>query len=107
MSPTFSEGTVTSEGGEIGRLLVVDFENTRDLVKLGGGLYKTEATARPAFDAEIIQGSIEGSNVEPIVEMTRMIALLRSYQSTQKLSDDEDEIRRRAINALAATPQSV
>ncbi len=102
-----SDGTVTSEGGEIGRLLVVAFEDTRDLIKLGGGLYATEATAQPALDAEVIQGSIEGSNVEPIVEMTRMITLLRSFQNAQKLSDDENELRRRAINALAATPQSV
>ena len=43
---------------------------------------------------------IEGSNVEPIIEITEMIRLVRRYQSTQRILEQADELRRRAVNTL-------
>ena len=102
-----SDGSVTSETGDIGRLGLVTFADARALIYQGGGLYATDATPLPAADAEIIQGSLEGSNVVPIIEMTRMISLLRSYQAAQSLADRQDEIRSQAINTLANVDRNV
>ncbi|MCH7887719.1 MAG: flagellar basal-body rod protein FlgF [Proteobacteria bacterium] len=102
-----SKGTVTSETGEIGRLGLVFFEDPGTLVKQGAGLYATEATPLPATDAKVVQGSLEGSNVQPIVEMTRMISLLRAYQAAQTFADRQDELRNQAISSLANVSQNV
>ncbi len=102
-----SNGTVSSETGEIGRLGLVFFADTGALVKQGGGLYATEAVPLLAADAKVIQGSLEGSNVQPIVEMTRMISLLRSYQAAQNFADRLDELRNQAISSLADVSQTV
>jgi flagellar basal-body rod protein FlgF len=47
-----------------------------------------------------VQGALEGSNVQPIVEMTNMIDVSRSYASAQKLIDQADQMRRQAIQEL-------
>ncbi len=101
-----TDGIVTSEGIEIGRLEAVTFDNLYALRKVAGGLYRTDQTPIPAGDVKIEQGAIEKSNVEPIIEMTRMISLLRSYQSTQRLIQDQNQLRQRAISVLSGTSQS-
>jgi flagellar basal-body rod protein FlgF len=100
-----ADGVVSSENGEIGRLGLVTFDDTADLIKQGGGLYATEAAPLPATDASVVQGALEGSNVQPIVEMTRMISLLRSYQAAQSFTDRYDELRTQAITTLANVGQ--
>ncbi len=99
------DGVVTAQSGVVGRLNIVAFENEADLVRLANGKYYADPEA-PQTDAKgttVQQGMLEGSNVTPIVEMTRMIDLLRSYQSAQKLTSADHELRRKAITDLAAT----
>ena len=43
----------------------------------------------------------EGNNVAGIVEMTKMMRVVRSYQLTAKMANQEHERQRRAIDALA------
>ena len=47
-----------------------------------------------------MQGALEGSNVEPIIEMTRMMTTMRAYQGTQRLLDTHHELQRRAIERM-------
>ncbi len=101
-----SDGIVSSEGIEIGRLEAVTFDNLYALRKVAGGLFRTDQSPIPTGDAKFEQGAIERSNVEPIVEMTRMIALLRNYQGTQRLIQDQSQLRQRAISVLSGTGQS-
>ncbi len=98
-----ADGTVSSESGEIGRLAVVQFDNVHKLRKEAGGLFDTDETPNEAEDASVVQGSVENSNVKPIIEMTQMIWVLRSYQSAQKLGDDHNRLMRQAISVLAGT----
>lgn len=99
--PSFAkDGTISSDAGLIGRLQIVAFENEHTLKPIGASLYATEQRPIPAEGASIEQGMIENSNVEPIIEITAMIELLRSYQSTQSMMQREDELRRRAIRQL-------
>ncbi len=43
---------------------------------------------------------LESSNVEPILEITSMIEVQRSYQSTQRLLDTDHELQRKAIDRI-------
>ena len=101
-----SNGMVSSESGELGVLSLVTFEDMSKIEKLGSGLYKSEDDFAPAVEVTVIQGALEGSNVEPISEMTRMIALLRSYQGSQTLGNEEHDLRRKAISIIGSVNQN-
>lgn len=95
------DGTVSTENGRVARLKVVKFTNEQELRNAGDSLYETtqdpEVVARPT----IVQGMMEESNIQPVVEMTRMTQILREYQGVQKMLDTEHERRLKAIQILS------
>ncbi len=94
------DGTVSTNAGELAQIMVVEFENPQELVPQGNGLYKTEEAANPAENTTVLQGMIEGSNVNAVLEMTRMIDVSRAYQSTQRMLQNEHERQRTMIQTL-------
>lgn len=90
-----SAGDVSGNEGVISRLKVVSFENEQMLKRSGENLYEADGvTEVPVESPRVVQGAIEQSNVNPIIEMNRMIELLRMFQSSQKiLQNDHDRIR--------------
>ena len=99
-----NDGTVSAESGVLGRIKVVTFENDRVLQKAASGLFTTDEipTDLSPEETRIQQGVLETSNVNPILEMTRMIDVLRSYQGTQKLAQTDHDLQRRAVRDIAA-----
>jgi flagellar basal-body rod protein FlgF len=95
------DGTISTQNGQVGKLQVVVFENGQDLVPNGNGLYTTTAIPQPAAKPEVVQNALEKSNVEGVMEMTRMIEVSRQYKGVQTLMDKEDERIRKAIGELA------
>lgn len=95
-------GTVSTENGIVGQLGIVEFGNTDQLVREGSGLYVAPGNAQPtpATNTRTMQGMLEGSNVQGVTEMTRMISILRDYQSLQKLIQNEHDLERTAIQRL-------
>ncbi len=97
------DGTVTMGEGQTQKIELVYFENDQLLKHMGNGYYDAgETEALPAEDATINQGSLEKSNVQPILEMTSMIDILRSYQAAQKLLDAEHDMQMKTIEELPA-----
>ncbi len=95
------DGTVSADAVEIGKLRIAKFEEPRALSKDGSGLYDPKGqTPQPADDAEILQGVIEGSNVKGVAEMTRMIEVVRSYQSAGKMAENEHKRIQDAIDII-------
>ncbi len=96
------DGTVTTENGQIGRLRLVGFADQRALKKVTEGLYDAgEQTPTPLSAPHVTQGMLEGSNVNPISEITRMISVQRAYESAQKMIETEHDRQRQAIDAFA------
>jgi flagellar basal-body rod protein FlgG len=85
---------------EIGRLELVRFANPTGLENLGENLYReTVASGQPisgqpmeAGFGRIVQGALESSNVEIVVEMTDMIAAQRAYEINAKAIRATDEM---------------
>ncbi len=101
------DGTISTDQGPAGRLRLVRFENEQALVKLANGLYDAEGQdPLPAEGVEVLQGTIEGSNVQGIIELTRMIETVRHYSATGRMVNDEHERQRRAIQTLGGTAQA-
>ena len=80
---------------------LVRFEDESTLKNAGGsGLYVATGTPEPAPDSEVIQSMVEESNVQPVVELTEMIAVLRNFQAAQKMVETQDDMTRRVINTV-------
>lgn len=95
------DGTISNVAQQIGRLRVVRFEREQFLTEQGRGLFSSTEPPVPVQDPRVRQGSLESSNVQPVIEMTRMIELQRQYQSTQRLLETEHENQRNAISKLS------
>lgn len=97
------DGMVTTENGIIGQIRVVGFSSLQKLRETYNGLYTTTTDNQP-FDMtpNIEQGMLEASNVQPVVEMTKMIQLQRAYEAAQRMIEREDARITSAINALSA-----
>ncbi|NIK88043.1 flagellar basal-body rod protein FlgF [Rhizomicrobium palustre] len=97
-----ADGTITGKQGQIGKLRLVDFADPRALSKEGDSLYSTTQQANAAPNAVIAQGMLEGSNVQPVIEISRMIEVMRSYEATASLEKGHSDMQRQAIQKLAA-----
>jgi flagellar basal-body rod protein FlgF len=95
-----ADGTVSTSAGVKGRLNIVTFEEGEVLSKASGSLYFTDAPPEDALGAVVAQGMIEGSNVQPIIEVTNMITALRSYHAAQEVIKTEDGRLMEAIKTL-------
>lgn len=95
-----SNGNVSTDEGPIGALMVSEFKDYQKLEPAGNGLYKTAEAPTPAVDTRVKQGAIEGSNVQAVMEMTRMIDVLREYQAVQNMMQSEHSRQQTMIQRL-------
>lgn len=100
------DGSITYDDVEIGRLGVVEFQNPENLKASRDSLFISQEAPQPAEDTRVIQGSLESSNVNPIVEMTEMIEIHRTYESVKRLMDQENERQKQVAQRLARPLQS-
>lgn len=100
------DGSVSTENGIVAKLGIVNFEDQQALRKTHSGLYKTTDDNQPenVTDVTVAQGMLEGSNVQSIVEMTRLIEIHRSYSNVQKMIDVESDRISRAVNEISRRP---
>jgi len=85
---------------ELGRLELVTFFNESGLDAIGGNLLlETTASGEPVIGAPgeqgvgtILQGFIETSNVDPVQEITALIAAQRAYEMNARVIETSDEI---------------
>jgi flagellar basal-body rod protein FlgG len=88
-------------------LKIVEFELDRFLEKQGNSLYRESFTSGPAMiigderRPRVLQGFLEASNVDPVVEMVQMIEVNRAYEANQKMIQTEEQMLGTLINQVA------
>lgn len=97
------DGTVSTNNGNLGKLKLVRFENPQQLKRSAGSLYASESPPIDVEQPSITQGMLEGSNVQPIFEMAKMIDIHRTYDSVRSFLEREDERMRNMIREMART----
>lgn len=97
-----TDGTISQGDERVGKIGVVRFDDRSVLEKVGDNLYRNTSNLQPqpAPEALVRQGSLEGSNVKPIVEITRMIEVSRAYESIAKMMDSAADLSRRSVERL-------
>ena len=94
------DGTVSTENGELGRIRVVRFDNDQELQDNGGGLLASEKPPADVEAPDVAQNMLENSNVQPIMEIARMIAVERAYSDVKRFIAREDERIRTMMREL-------
>lgn len=96
-----SDGTVSTPAGPLGRIAVTTFGSESSVTPRGDGLFDGKnGTELPAAETRLTPGGIEGSNVQPIAETTKMVEILRAYQSSVAMSSSLNDLRQHAIDQL-------
>ena len=96
--------TVNGLSSQIAKLQVVDFADERALIKQGGNLYSTTQTPTTATGATVGQGMLESSNVQPVLEISHMLEVMRAYQATASLTQSQEDLIRQSIDRLGQMP---
>src|SRR6266446_9743135 len=89
-----------------GKLRLVSFAQAQRLLKEGSNLYSagTGATAQPDTASRVRQGFVEKSNVNSVVEMSRMIEVTRTYTQIANMLQQQSDLQKTAIDKLADVP---
>jgi flagellar basal-body rod protein FlgF len=95
-----ADGTMSAGGTPIGQIGIVMPTDPLGLTREDGVRFRADAGTEPALDGKIMQGFLEGSNVNPILQVSRMIEVQRAYELGQSFIDKEDERIRGVIRTL-------
>ncbi len=99
------DGTVYVDTGngqqqQVGQITIANFPNEAGLIAMGDNLFQettssgnaqVAAPGQPGY-AILQQGYLEGSNVDPIKEITTLIAAQRNYEMNSKIIQATDEM---------------
>lgn len=94
------DGSISGAIGPIARLQLVSFEHPQALKREANSLYSTPQDPQETRDVTVRQAMLEQSNVQPVLALTGMIDVLRSFQSNGRLVDTEDQLQRRTIDRI-------
>ena len=94
------DGTVSAAGQPLAQIGLWVPEDPRSLRHEGGTLFRADGVAPLEGEGAMLQGHLEGANVNPVTEVARMIAVQRAYEMGQAILDREDERIRNVIQTL-------
>jgi flagellar basal-body rod protein FlgF len=94
------DGTVSSENGQLAKIGVVQPTNPMQLAAEGNTLFSSGSPTAAVTSPGVVQGSMEDSNVEPVLEINRMMDGLRQFQFVTQLIQAGNERQQSAIDKL-------
>ena len=97
-------GVISQGGNEVGKLTVVTFDSLAALSKDGGNNYRNDSNLTPttSTSAQLRQGMLESSNVQPVVQITHLIEISRAYDAIASMMNDTASLSTAAIQKLGA-----
>ena len=98
------DGSVTDkEGKKIATIKLASFKDEQALDKVGQNRYSiNKKFEQPVNNTEVIQYTLEMSNVNPLAEVTNMMELMRSYESVQKIIETDHDRQTKMVQALSS-----
>lgn len=94
------DGTVATANGPIGRIGIVRADDPMRLKGEGGALLRSESNTTPVDQPKLVQGALEDSNVQPVLELTRMTDDLRQFQFVSQFVQAESDRHQTAIDRI-------
>lgn len=107
----FSEGDISiNESGEIfvgdrflDQIKIAQVDDPSILNKIGENLFEAPRSysLSEALENTVLQGQLEGSNVNPVVEMVHLIELQRQFESSQRAMSALDHVLGKAASDIS------
>lgn len=94
------DGTLSANGEPLARVGLWQPQDPTGLIHEGGTLFAARGGEDPMEGGVVLQGKIEGSNVNPLAEISRMIEVQRAYELGQSFMEREDNRMRTVIQTL-------
>ncbi len=91
------DGTVSDGGRPLAQIGLVQPAEGVNLIREDGVMFRAEGDVVPVEDGRILQGFLEGANVDPVSQIARMIEVQRAYEMGQSFLDAENK---RILSAL-------
>ncbi len=98
------DGSISSENGQLGKIGVVAPADPMKMTAEGATNFAAASPTQPVAVPGIVQGAIEDSNVQPVLETTRMMDNVRQFQMVTQFLQAESDRQQQAIEKLL--PQS-
>ncbi len=93
------DGTVSADGRPLARVAVVMPDDPGAMTRRAGTMFAADGYA-PVEAPQVSQGFLEASNVDPVLEVARMVAVQNAYQMGQGFMDREDERMRSMLRLM-------
>lgn len=94
------DGTISAGGQPVGQIGIVVPTDPLKMLREGSVLFDAQGGYEPADNGRMLQGFLEDSNVNPIIQIGRMIEVQRAYELGQTFLDKEDERIRNVIRSI-------
>ncbi|MGV6803334.1 MAG: flagellar hook-basal body complex protein [Ruegeria sp.] len=95
-----TDGTLSTNGQLLGQIGVVLPRAGTDLVRDGNALFKPQGDVEPVAEPIVVNRFLEGSNVNAVEQVARLIEIQRAYELGQSFLEAEDERLRSALKTL-------
>jgi flagellar basal body rod protein FlgG len=99
-----TDGTVRQAGNTLGRIAIAEFRSTASLQKLKGACFQNndpKNVSTVSSSSEVLQGSLEGSNVVVPEAAMRLVGVMRQFEMLQKAISMGIEMNSKAIQEVA------
>jgi flagellar basal-body rod protein FlgF len=97
------DGTITQQDQTIGKLPAYSFADPSGLRRVGDSMLAPNdptVTPQKIERPQILNNSLEDSNVSSLSEMVNMVAVSRAYEASQKVIQTSDDNEDKAIQTL-------
>lgn len=96
-------GHIMQADATVDRLALVEFDDLHLLRKVQQNRFAAaeNQSARPATDSNVMPGRLEGSTVDPVNGIARMIEISRSFEMNASILRMQDQTLGRAVNDIA------
>lgn len=100
------DGTITQNGRQIGAIGLFTIAQQANLTRHENSGVIPDTPATPALDFTkigVMQGFVERSNVNPVMEMSQLIGVSRAFEAISAALVDSETVLRDAIKTLGST----
>lgn len=95
------DGTLSIDGQPLAQVGVFRVDPGATLQRSANATFETAAELQPSGEATVHQGFLEDSNVNPVLEVARMIEVQRRYEAAKDFLDKEHQRISRALQDLS------
>ncbi|MGR3761348.1 flagellar hook-basal body complex protein [Roseobacteraceae bacterium NS-SX3] len=94
------DGTISADGRLLGRIGLYKPADPHTMAREDGVTFRVEGEIQEAAGSAILQGFVEGSNVNALGQVARLVEIQRAYEMGQSFLETEDQRIRNAIKNL-------